>query len=179
MLLQALCMVGIAIVLVLYGCLLFIAISGIVETILMEVQRDISCDCPDCIVDCCCDTPAPSKECVAQTSTPTGAATRAPHTPTITGTMPSSVPTATPTTIPEQTPVRPTPTVTHAPPTKTPTIPSATKNPTATPRQTEPVECYQWLCHKPGTAAEQDYCCDSDGCVSAHLGHGNYLGKCR
>jgi hypothetical protein len=40
--------------------------------------------------------------------------------------------------------------------------------------------CRIWLCHKPGTAAEQDYCCeDSTGCRDAHLAHGDTLGKCK
>lgn len=34
---------------------------------------------------------------------------------------------------------------------------------------TPPPPCYQWLIHKPGTPAEQLYCCDSDSCVRGHL----------
>lgn len=57
--------------------------------------------------------------------------------------------------------------------------PTPTILPTILPTETPEEACYQWLCHKPGTPAEQDYCCDSDGCVNAHLGHGDYLGKCK
>lgn len=43
-----------------------------------------------------------------------------------------------------------------------------------------PVACAIWVCHKPGTAAEQDYCCwDSEGCFNAHIAHGDYEGKCQ
>jgi hypothetical protein len=44
---------------------------------------------------------------------------------------------------------------------------------------TPPPECPYWVCHKPGTAAEQDYCCYSESCVAAHLKHGDYEGRCQ
>ena len=68
--------------------------------------------------------------------------------------------------------VKPTPKPTDKP---QPT-PTDKPRPTPTPKS----ECKIWLCHKPGTPAEQNYCCyDSEGCKSAHLGHGDYLGKCK
>ena len=79
---------------------------------------------------------------------------------------PTPTPTEDPKKTPTKTPVVPTPT-----PTKTPVVPTPTPTP-------QPV-CKIWLCHKPGTSAEQDYCCwDSEGCKDAHLKHGDYLGKC-
>lgn len=122
----------------------------------MEVQRDISCDC---IVDCCCELA--SEECVAATIT---------RPPCVSATVEvTQTPKSTPTVYNADTPTprhtrQATPTHTPPPPTKTPTV---------------PVTCYQWVCHQTGNAGEKDYCCDSDGCVDAHLGHGDYLGKCR
>ena len=78
----------------------------------------------------------------------------------------------------------PTPTETTPPPptvtsTGTPTPPKPTPTETPTPTDT-PVVCEIWLCHKPGTAAEQDYCCGAEGnCAPSHLDHGDYLGKCQ
>ena len=109
------------------------------------------CECGDIYVDCCCDTPT-------ATGTPQ-VATK----PTASATLPSNGDASkTPT------PIVPTPTK------------RSTRKPTATPTEFPSIvpKCYQWLCHKPGTAAEQNYCCDSDGCVSAHLRHGDYLGRC-
>lgn len=64
--------------------------------------------------------------------------------------------------------------------TPTPTPKNPTVTPTPKPTITPQPECKIWLCHKPGTEAEQDYCCwDSEGCKSAHLAHGDYLGKCK
>jgi len=75
----------------------------------------------------------------------------------------------------------PTPEPTATPePRNTPTPePKDTPTPEPEPTPTPEPECFQWLCHKPGTSAEQDYCCDSQGCVDAHLAHGDYLGKCK
>ena len=76
----------------------------------------------------------------------------------------------------------PTPTI---PKTPTPKTPTATSTPWVSPTPYNPTPtgipiCGIWLCHKPGTAAEQDYCCwDSEGCRDAHLAHGDYLGKCK
>ncbi len=77
----------------------------------------------------------------------------------------------------------PTPTPTDDPKRKpTPTntsIPNPTPSPTLLPSATPEPICKIWVCHKPGTAAEQDYCCyDSEGCKAAHLKHGDYEGKC-
>lgn len=58
--------------------------------------------------------------------------------------------------------------------------PVPTELPTLIPTQTPGDSCFQWICHMPGTPAEQDYCCDSEGCVRAHLAppQNGYLGKC-
>lgn len=107
----------------------------------------------------CCSECEPCEPSVVPSVSTTPTATR--HYPTstrkVTETIrPSDTPVSTPTLV--------TPTLTIWPtPTATPTL----------------FLCYQWVCHKPGTAAEQDYCCESMGCVDAHLGHGDYLGKCR
>jgi len=90
----------------------------------------------------------------------------------------TSTPTSTPTGMETLTPTPNEPTNTPGEPTPTPSR-TRTPAPTDTPIPTETeVTCYQWLCHKPGTAAEQNYCCDSEGCVEAHLAHGDYLGAC-
>lgn len=141
----------------------------------MEVRRDIS-SC-DCVVDCCCDTPSACETATAtNTRLPTSTATfrTATNTPaTATVVRPTQSPTlathtyAPPTATPA---LQPTATISNT--TIPPTVPACTPTVTVT-------TCYQWLCHKPDTAAEQDYCCDSDGCVDAHLGHGDYLGRCK
>lgn len=73
----------------------------------------------------------------------------------------------------------PTPQIHTKTPEFTATItPEVTSVPTNTPSAT-PV-CEIWVCHKPNSAAEASYCCESSaGCLSAHLGHGDYEGKCR
>ena len=82
-------------------------------------------------------------------------------------------PTITPPPPPTDTPPPPTP------PTDTPTPPPPTDTPPPPTDTPEPV-CRIWVCHKPDTPAEQDYCCwDSEGCKAAHLAHGDYEGKCR
>lgn len=139
--------------------LLTVALLILLVFLILGDCREILCPAPvvvysDCnvSVDCCCPTATPS-----ETPSATDAATR-------TATF-SSTNTVVPTRRSSRTPTQ-TPKVSHAP-TATPTAVSTA------------IECYQWLCHKPGTAAEQDYCCDSQECVDAHLGHGDYLGKCK
>lgn len=155
-LLKALCVLLLAFI---FACLLAIA---------MEVQRE---DC-DCIVfvDCCCPeavgvavTPTPSVATCPTDATPSHSQT---HICTASATLPPNGDASkTPT------PVIPTSTLSAT------IVPSATV--VSIPTYTPALECYQWVCHKPSTAAERDYCCDSDGCVDAHLGHGDYLGRCR
>ncbi len=59
-------------------------------------------------------------------------------------------------------------------PTQVPEVvsPTPTQHPAPTPTPQPPM-CYQWLIHKPGTAAEQLYCCDSDSCVRGHISGGH------
>jgi len=143
----------------------------------LEVQRGemdridpaCICDCGDVYVDCCCPTEAVSHTPTAtpfEPTTPTASATTTRNTPTSVST-PTQRPTRT--VSPTVKSSTPTATVTPQPPTSTvPVIPT----------KTVVVGCFQWLCHKPGTPAEQDYCCESQGCVDAHLKHGDYLGRC-
>ena len=135
--------------------------------VVCPTQPDIRCDC-NVDVDCCCPTEtATPTETVVPFSTPTEQVTTTKRVETV-------VPSATSTSVPKHTPTSPAPTITDSPPSKTPTVPIV-------PTETVVVECYQWLCHKPNSSAEQDYCCDSQGCVNGHLNHhdDDYLGKCK
>lgn len=162
------------------------------------------CDCGDVYVDCCCpaETPTASPETSA-TSSATDAPTVTRAIPTVGETITPTVARTTRIPAPTNTVVHPTrsqstptqtPQVTDAPPSQTPTIPTATPSSTytqaptptveftATPtrvcRTPTPEDCYQWVCHRTGNAGWKDYCCESEGCVDAHLKHGDYLGKC-
>lgn len=166
------------------ACVIILAyLIGGSNEILCPIQPDVHCIC-DVIVDCCCPTESVTP---TETSLPFSTPTESPVPLRTNTSVPASrTPTKrakkTKTIIPSatSTPV-PTPTHTDAPSTETPFVPTATvPMVSATPSCTwEPtkVECYQWVCHKIGNGWK-DYCCDSEGCISAHLAHGDYLGRC-
>ena len=167
------------------ACIIILAfLLGGTNEILCPVQSDIHYIC-DVSIDCCCPTETPTPtETVVPFGTPTVTSFLPSHTPTATRVRRS--PTATITKRSTSTrAVSSTPTNTVAPPTKTPAVPTTavpntpTDVPTVTPAiPTATSKPCVWVCHKPGTSAEQDYCCDSQECVDAHLKHGDYLGKC-
>lgn len=147
------------------ACVIILAyLLGGSDEILCPASHDIHCIC-DVSVDCCCPT-----ETVTPSETSLSSATYTQSVETI-------IPTATSTSIQNHTPVWPTPTITDAP---TPTphdVPSRTPKPTYIPTATVEV-CYQWICHRTGSAGWINYCCDSIGCVDAKIKQGDLLGRC-